>query len=227
MPTPAQIAANQQNAQLSTGPVTEEGKLASSQNAVKHGFSGLSLVITESERIPYEAHVKAYFDEHNPTTHKQTLLVQQLADLDWSLTQINVQQLNIISLMNACQSQFAGNGDPVGTAQVIAKLARTLNTFNLYEQRRRRASKAVAEELQALVKAASEAEAQELAMAAAVYQLHQSKGKPFHPADFGFVCSIDEIEQYLTGQTLAQREPSVVGLDFAVDQNLEEAIGAE
>jgi hypothetical protein len=41
MTTPAQIAANQLNAQASTGPRTEEGKATSSRNAIKMGlFSG-------------------------------------------------------------------------------------------------------------------------------------------------------------------------------------------
>ena len=40
MATQAQIAANQANAQKSTGPTSTEGKAASSQNNFKHGFRG-------------------------------------------------------------------------------------------------------------------------------------------------------------------------------------------
>jgi hypothetical protein len=38
MSTPAQAAANLANAQQSTGPTTEAGKAASSQNALKNEF---------------------------------------------------------------------------------------------------------------------------------------------------------------------------------------------
>jgi len=38
MTTQKQIKANRQNAQKSTGPKTDEGKAAVSQNAVKHGI---------------------------------------------------------------------------------------------------------------------------------------------------------------------------------------------
>ena len=38
MSSQAQIAANRANAQLSTGPRTEEGKAASSRNAYRHGL---------------------------------------------------------------------------------------------------------------------------------------------------------------------------------------------
>ena len=39
MSTQAQLAANQANAQLSTGPNTEEGKAASSRNNLTHGLT--------------------------------------------------------------------------------------------------------------------------------------------------------------------------------------------
>jgi hypothetical protein len=52
--TEAQIKANRQNAQKSTGPKTEEGKAAVSQNAVKHGMFSDSLIAGENE-ADYEA----------------------------------------------------------------------------------------------------------------------------------------------------------------------------
>jgi regulator of protease activity HflC (stomatin/prohibitin superfamily) len=209
MSTPEKIAANHANAQLSTGPVTPEGKRTSSRNATKHGFTGLSLVVSEPEREAYEAHVAAYLSSYNPTTHQQNLLVHQLADLDWSLHQINVQQINLFSLMNQCQIQLAGDHDPLATTQVMAQHAQTLNTLNLYEQRRRRAAKAVAQDLQALIQAEEEKEAKELAMAAAAYKIHQAEGKTFNPAEFGFVCSLTEIEQYILGQKAAESAPRI------------------
>ncbi len=53
MATAAQIAANQANAQKSTGPKTPPGKAASSRNATKHGLSGsttAALLASESGR---------------------------------------------------------------------------------------------------------------------------------------------------------------------------------
>jgi hypothetical protein len=40
MASEKQIAANRANAKLSTGPKTQAGKMASSRNAFRHGFSG-------------------------------------------------------------------------------------------------------------------------------------------------------------------------------------------
>ena len=44
MSSAAQLQANRRNAQQSTGPRTGAGKARSSQNAVKHGFTGRLLV---------------------------------------------------------------------------------------------------------------------------------------------------------------------------------------
>jgi len=44
MSSAAQLQANRRNAQQSTGPKTGAGKARSSQNAVKHGFTGRLLV---------------------------------------------------------------------------------------------------------------------------------------------------------------------------------------
>ena len=54
MSTKAQIKANQQNAQKSTGPQTAEGKTVVSQNAIKHGLFTDSVIKGENQ-ADYEA----------------------------------------------------------------------------------------------------------------------------------------------------------------------------
>jgi hypothetical protein len=46
----AKAAANAANAQLSTGPRTEEGKAISSRNALKHGLTSQELIVREDEQ---------------------------------------------------------------------------------------------------------------------------------------------------------------------------------
>jgi hypothetical protein len=180
MATPQQINANQQNAQHSPGPVTAEGKQKSSQNARKHGFTGLSLVVTPEEMEAYQSHVQSYLDHHQPAGHMHAQLVRQLADLHWSLHQIFVQQSNTMSLMSAITAQMNAAGDPIATAAALAPVARTLNTLNLYEVRRRRAAKTIQEELAALEQAASE----QVALAKSNKTTEKSK--------IGFDCSSDQ-----------------------------------
>jgi chromosome segregation ATPase len=157
MSTNAQIAANQKNAQLSTGPVTVPGLEKSSRNSTVHGFTGQTLIITPQEKEAYDAHVAAYMAAHNVTEHKHRQLVQQLADSHWSLHQIFVQQTNTMALMTGVHLQMSEAGsDAIATAAAIAPVARTLNTLSTYESRRRRAAKTIQEELNALEQEISE-----------------------------------------------------------------------
>jgi hypothetical protein len=203
MPSTEQINANRENAKLSTGPTSQTGSERSSQNATKHGFTGLNLVVTPAEKEAYEQHVFEYLHQYAPLDHKEKQLTHQLADLDWSLHQISVQQLNTISQMNAATTIMAAAGDPVATAALLASLSRTLNNLSIYEGRRRRASKAIKEELEAVQKAAAELLREELPKAATIYKIHKAKGQDWDPQEFGFVCSMDAVLGYLEGQELA------------------------
>ena len=178
MATKQQIEANQQNSQKSTGPVTQAGLERSSKNAIRHGFTGQSLVVTPAEKEAYEAHVAHYMAHHNPADHKHKELVQESADLHWSIHQIFVEQSNVMNLMNAVH--LHDSGDPLATAKAVASLARTLNTLSIYESRRRRAAKSVQEELAALEEAqAAKQRAEALAKA------KETKADP----EIGFVHS--------------------------------------
>jgi len=61
MATVAQIEANRQNAQKSTGPRTDEGKIAASANALTHGFTAAKFAVLPSEDPgAYEAERQAW-----------------------------------------------------------------------------------------------------------------------------------------------------------------------
>ncbi len=55
MSTSSQIAANQANAQLSTGPRTGQGKSVASRNATKHGFTGKSILLPGENPQEFES----------------------------------------------------------------------------------------------------------------------------------------------------------------------------
>jgi hypothetical protein len=83
MSTTAQITANQENAQLSTGPVTEEGKAISSRNNFRHGLASSQLLIPGEDPAEYQALLDSYLAEHNPATPTETALVVGLAQHEW------------------------------------------------------------------------------------------------------------------------------------------------
>ena len=85
MTSPAQAAANQANAQFSTGPRTEEGKARSAQNARKHGLTARDLVLRDDERQEFEGLQASLIAELDPQGAIETLTFNQLLHAAWNL----------------------------------------------------------------------------------------------------------------------------------------------
>src|SRR5260370_15053835 len=66
MSTIKQIEANRRNAQLSTGPKTDQGKAAIAQNALKHGLYASTLLLPEEDRTQYESLCQLYIENYQP-----------------------------------------------------------------------------------------------------------------------------------------------------------------
>jgi hypothetical protein len=94
MSTPAQVAANQQNAQLSTGPKTEEGKTASSKNNLRHGFTGAFMILPWEKQEEFDILLSELRAEHQSATMTETLLVEKMAQSFWlSQRAVKLQQI--------------------------------------------------------------------------------------------------------------------------------------
>jgi hypothetical protein len=86
---------NRANAQHSTGPRSQTGKLASSRNSLKHGLASGTLIIPGEDRAAFEELQAALLEEHQPATANETLLITEMAQ-SWWLTQ------RAIRLQNDC-----------------------------------------------------------------------------------------------------------------------------
>jgi hypothetical protein len=203
MSSAAKAEISRQNSQASTGPKTEEGKQRSSLNATRHGFTGQTLILSPEEKEAYENHCIAYLEQYSPATHEETDLVQQYADLLWSLHQISVQQINVLSIIDAITVQLMAAGDLDALTAATAPHFKTLNTLAIYEQRRRRAAEATIARFTALAQAGREAREKDLTEAVRYYQANKAQDQPWNPADSGFVCSLAEIEKHLARQSAA------------------------
>src|ERR1700741_847902 len=80
-----QIEANRRNAQLSTGPVTEEGKRRSRQNAVRHGLTAETVVDALEDAEDYAAFEMAVTADYDAQSAVERELVLRLASLLWRL----------------------------------------------------------------------------------------------------------------------------------------------
>jgi hypothetical protein len=85
--SPKKQEANRRNAQLSTGPRTEEGKGRSRCNALKHGILGTALLITKGEGAEdpaeFEELLNALYDDYEPVGACEEMLVETIAVCCW------------------------------------------------------------------------------------------------------------------------------------------------
>lgn len=99
MATDRQIEANRRNAQNSTGPTTEEGKFASSRNALTHGLCAQSHLLDDERLEVYIIFQDNIIDELAPDSVYQEELVYRIANLLWRLRRIPVFETAILAWM--------------------------------------------------------------------------------------------------------------------------------
>src|ERR1700720_4457844 len=80
-----QIEANRRNARQSTGPVTEEGKKRSRQNALRHGLTAETVINALEDAEDYAAFEMAVTADYDAQSAVERELVLRLASLLWRL----------------------------------------------------------------------------------------------------------------------------------------------
>jgi hypothetical protein len=89
-PSPEKLAANQANAQLSTGPKTPEGKKTSSLNTVKHGLTARELFIAPEDRPEFDELHSAYLAELQPQGILETEMFNAIVHAAWNLRRVRI-----------------------------------------------------------------------------------------------------------------------------------------
>ena len=101
MSTEAQINANRQNSQKSTGPTTVEGKAVVSQNAVKHGLFAAEAVISLENPAEYELYRQQFLAELLPVGMLESMLAERIVSLAWRLRRAERMQNETIEVLIA------------------------------------------------------------------------------------------------------------------------------
>ena len=159
------LAANRANAQLSTGPRTDEGKARSSLNAVKTGLCGRAVLLAdEEESRAYREHVERVTAWWEPDNVEEHALVQSLADTQWRLESIPGLESALYAQARLRGTPVLQHPDPVAQrllldAQAEVAEAKALKNLRLHERRLRRQYEQDKAELNALRKERFEAEA--------------------------------------------------------------------
>jgi hypothetical protein len=120
MASAAQITANQANAQLSTGPVTAEGKTRSAQNARRHGLTARNPHIPEEDRAEFAALEIRLRRETQPKSCLEEEVFHRILAHTWNLRRIE-----------AFESAILAETDPIDFSETDAA---RLNHFARYRR---------------------------------------------------------------------------------------------
>src|SRR5215467_11856893 len=152
--TKSQLAANRANAQLSTGPRTEEGKKRSSLNAFRHGLTGQIVIHTQEDRQAFQKHCDAIRESLAPVGALETTLAQSIAEDYWRLNRARALENSIFTLGLQDHSDPAAGNPEVDAAfaqgRTWIEQARNLQLLTTYEQRIRRSIEKNTAELRTL-----------------------------------------------------------------------------
>jgi hypothetical protein len=207
--TAAQLTACRENAQLSTGPRTQEGKKRSSLNAFRHGLTGQIVIHTPEDEQAFKKHCDGIREALAPVGALEIDLAQAIAEDRWRLNRARALENSIFAL-----GQSEHLNEDSGHPEVDAALAqgrtwmdhaRELNLLTTYENRIRRSVEKNTAELRALQAQRKAAIAQAEEEAIALVQLAQTEGGDYDLADdfppesqpLGFVFSRPAIERQI------------------------------
>jgi hypothetical protein len=93
-----QIEANRRNARKSTGPITEEGKLRSRCNAVRHGLTAETVIGALEDAEDYKAFEAAVIADYDAQSAVERELVLRLASLLWRLRRATTMETGLFDI---------------------------------------------------------------------------------------------------------------------------------
>jgi hypothetical protein len=101
-----QIEANRRNARVSTGPVTEEGKNRSRQNARRHGLTAETVITALEDAEDYAAFEMAVTADYDAESAVERELVLRLASLLWRLRRATAIEAGLFEIQARQLLQF-------------------------------------------------------------------------------------------------------------------------
>lgn len=122
MTTEKQVEANKQNALVSTGPATSEGKAIVAQNAVKHGIFAKDLIITtgdgKEDAQEYRELLDGLIISLNPVGQMECLLVEKISVDYWRLRRVlRFETGSIRKLIDMAINNYYTKTDYLGTRE--------------------------------------------------------------------------------------------------------------
>jgi len=146
MSTERQQNASRTNGSKSRGPVTPEGKLASSQNAMTHGLLSATIVLQGESTDRFEKLIAALYEEFQPETPFEESLIENMAVARWRQRRIwgmekagmdhEVRRQAGLSSSNSADIFHADNATRASLAfRTLSDDSRSLELINRYDSR--------------------------------------------------------------------------------------------
>ncbi|HEY6347129.1 MAG TPA: hypothetical protein VIY49_37030 [Bryobacteraceae bacterium] len=152
--TEAQLNARRENAKLSTGPTTQEGKKRSSLNAFRHGLTGQIVVQTLEDQEAFNKHCDGIREALAPVGALELDLAQAIAEDRWRLNRARALENSIFALGQTEHVPDDSDNPDVDAALAQGRTwiahARELQLLSIYENRIRRSVEKNTAELRAL-----------------------------------------------------------------------------
>ena len=98
MASEKQVSANRRNAAKSTGPTTQDGKLVSRRNAMRHGLTAATVVPAIEDAEEFERFEAAIRADYQPVSTIEHELVARLTSLLWRLRRSTLIETNLFQL---------------------------------------------------------------------------------------------------------------------------------
>src|SRR3954452_12941474 len=93
-----QIEANRRNARRSTGPTSEQGKLRSRRNAVRHGLTAETVIGALEDAEDYTAFEAAVIADYDAQSAVERELVLRLASLLWRIRRATTMETGLFQI---------------------------------------------------------------------------------------------------------------------------------
>jgi hypothetical protein len=130
MSSPAQLAANLLNAQLSTGPVTLTGKEKSARNNLRHGFRSQTVLLPGDDPAEYLALLTDLTDHFAPRDLTEQRFIREMADAEWRLRRVRQHHESALTRHIATLAERHPAADPLELqSMAIESLAETGTSY--------------------------------------------------------------------------------------------------
>ena len=130
-----QIEANRRNARLSTGPVTEEGKRRSRQNALRHGLTAETVIDALEDAQDYAAFEMAVTADYDAQSAVERELVLRLASLLWRLRRATAIESGLFKIQGKAADCSFGNGDTLIKRRTSTVCYRDLRSVGVQQRK--------------------------------------------------------------------------------------------